>query len=141
MDGTTTRTSGGNTLSSRRTAPLKPKSGLSGPPVHNARNGMNTEDNGTARVRVCTYLHASHTISASLFVLILHGDSARFGFALRQILVQAIANFSILLRLLPQPVRVFGLTLEQHLEARLLLQIIPDFARGGAGIEGQWIFT
>ena len=102
---------------------------------------MNTEDNGTARVRVCTYLHASHTVSASLFVLILHGDCARFGFALRQILVQAIANLSILLRLLPQPVRVFGLTLEQHLEARLLLQIIPDFARGGAGIEGQWIST
>ena len=31
MDGTKTRTSGGKTLSSRRTAPLKPKSGLSGP--------------------------------------------------------------------------------------------------------------
>src|ERR1700674_3396498 len=33
MDGTKTRTSGGNTLPSRRTAPLKPKSGLSGPPA------------------------------------------------------------------------------------------------------------
>src|SRR5438876_9633041 len=33
MDGTKTRTSGGKTLSSRRTAPLKPKPGLSGPPV------------------------------------------------------------------------------------------------------------
>src|ERR1700686_838841 len=35
MDGTKTRTSGGNTLSSRRTAPLKPKPGLSGPPANN----------------------------------------------------------------------------------------------------------
>src|SRR5713101_3253502 len=34
MDGTKTRTSGGNTLPSRRTAPLKPKSGLSGPPAN-----------------------------------------------------------------------------------------------------------
>ncbi len=33
VDGTKTRTSGGNTLSSRRTAPLKPKPGLNGPPV------------------------------------------------------------------------------------------------------------
>jgi hypothetical protein len=37
MDQPKTRTSGGNTLSSRRTAPLKPKSGLSGPPVHPSR--------------------------------------------------------------------------------------------------------
>src|SRR5258708_31734349 len=34
MDGPKTRTSGGKPLSSRRTAPLEPKSGLSGPPVH-----------------------------------------------------------------------------------------------------------
>src|SRR5947208_13126479 len=33
MDGAKARTSGGKTLSSRRTAPLKPKPGLSGPPV------------------------------------------------------------------------------------------------------------
>ena len=33
MDGTKTRTRGGNTLSSGGTAPLKPKPGLSGPPV------------------------------------------------------------------------------------------------------------
>ncbi len=33
MDGTKTRTSGGKTLFSSRTAPLKPKAGLSGPPV------------------------------------------------------------------------------------------------------------
>jgi hypothetical protein len=33
MDGTKTRTSGGKTLSSDRTAPLKPKPGLSGPPA------------------------------------------------------------------------------------------------------------
>ncbi len=33
MDGAKTRTSGGKTLSSCRTAPLKPKPGLSGPPV------------------------------------------------------------------------------------------------------------
>src|SRR5208282_2179040 len=33
MDGTKTRTSGGKTLSSGGTAPLKPKPGLSGPPV------------------------------------------------------------------------------------------------------------
>ena len=33
-DGAKTRKSGGRTLSSRRTAPLKPKPGLSGPPVH-----------------------------------------------------------------------------------------------------------
>src|SRR5438876_4896538 len=33
MDGTKTRASGGKTLSSRRTGPLKPKPGLSGPPV------------------------------------------------------------------------------------------------------------
>ena len=33
MDGTKTRTSGRETLSSGRTAPLKPKSGLNGPPA------------------------------------------------------------------------------------------------------------
>jgi hypothetical protein len=33
MDGTKTRTSGGKTSSSARTAPLKPKPGLSGPPA------------------------------------------------------------------------------------------------------------
>src|SRR5271154_1520962 len=41
MDGTKTRTSGGNTLSSCRTAPLKPKSGLSGPPVPSVIRGRN----------------------------------------------------------------------------------------------------
>ena len=62
-------------------------------------------------------------------------------FALRQILVQPKANLSILLRLLPQPFGVFRFTLEQHLEASLLLQKVPDFARGSAGVKGQWIFT
>ena len=38
MDGTKTRTSGGKTLSSCRTAPLKPKPGLSGPPIPRAGN-------------------------------------------------------------------------------------------------------
>jgi hypothetical protein len=33
MDSTKTRTSGGKTLSSDRTAPLKPKPGLNGPPT------------------------------------------------------------------------------------------------------------
>jgi hypothetical protein len=42
-------------------------------------------------------------------------------FALRQILVQAIANLSILLYLLPQPLGIFRPTLVEHLEARLLL--------------------
>jgi hypothetical protein len=42
-------------------------------------------------------------------------------FALRQILVQAIANLSILLCLLPQPLGIFRPTLVEHLEARLLL--------------------
>ena len=37
MDGTKTRTSGEKTLSSDRTAPLKPKPGLSGPPRHLAQ--------------------------------------------------------------------------------------------------------
>src|SRR5713101_5334191 len=37
-NGTKTRTSGGNTLPSRRTAPLKPKSGLSGPLAANSRS-------------------------------------------------------------------------------------------------------
>src|SRR6266700_181656 len=56
-------------------------------------------------------------------------------FALRQIRVQAIANLSIALRLLPQSFGVFRSTLEQHLEARLLLQKVPNFARGGAGVK------
>jgi len=33
MDGAKARTNGGNTLSSCRTSPLKPKAGLSGPPA------------------------------------------------------------------------------------------------------------
>src|SRR5208282_1797708 len=41
MDGTKTRTSGGKTLSSGGTAPLKPKPGLSGPPVPSVIAAMN----------------------------------------------------------------------------------------------------
>ena len=39
MDSAKTRESSGNTLSSRRTAPLKPKPGLSGPPVRFCLSG------------------------------------------------------------------------------------------------------
>src|SRR5208282_2566730 len=58
-----------------------------------------------------------------------------FWFTLRQILVQSIARLSILLRLLPEKFGVFRVALLKHLESRLLLQIVFDFAVGGPEID------
>src|ERR1035437_10523578 len=68
-------------------------------------------------------------------------NRGRFRFALRHVFVQAITRVGIFLRLLPQPLGVFGLALEQHLEARLLQEIVLDFAAGGAAIEGLGILS
>src|SRR5208337_1905699 len=84
------------------------------------------------------------TVLEQLLLFRFHGSGrsrGRLWFALRYIFVQAITRLRILLRLLPQQFGVFRVTLEQHLEARLLLQIVLDFARGGAGIEYQRVFT
>ena len=59
----------------------------------------------------------------------------RLWFALRQILVHVLASLRVLLRFLPQKFGVFRVALLEHLEARLLQQIVFDLARGGAGIE------
>jgi len=53
MDGPKTRTSGGNTLSSRRTAPLKPKSGLSGPPANT--EGLSCPANTNNQLTTCSF--------------------------------------------------------------------------------------
>ncbi len=57
------------------------------------------------------------------------------GFALRQVLVKVKARLGILLRLLPQTFGVLRVALLEHLEARLLQQIVFDFAGGGTGLE------
>src|ERR1035437_6359593 len=68
-------------------------------------------------------------------------NRGRLRFTLRHVFVQAITSVGIFLRFLPQPFGVFGLALEQHLEARLLQEIVLDLAAGGAAIEGQRILT
>ena len=62
MDGAKARTSAGKTLSSRRTAPLKPKPGLSGPPVE---SGIADADRNLAHIMGFTY-YGSMNITLSI---------------------------------------------------------------------------
>ena len=72
MDGTKTRTSGGKTLSSGRTAPLKPKSGLSGPPVSDSiffqTLNRDTEPSGSAEASIFAYSNSRPHWKQTLYV-------------------------------------------------------------------------
>src|SRR5437763_2141549 len=84
MDSAKTRTSGRNTLSSARTAPLKPKRGLNGPPADGGHDQLNDCDADLSPVekvpgnyveaKLCWRSNAGRSwASCALFVHVLGG--------------------------------------------------------------------
>src|SRR5215470_13982391 len=63
----------------------------------------------------------------------------RFGLPRGQVLVHVETFLHVLLRGLPQPLRIFRLALGEHLEARLLQQILLHLPARSARIERQRI--